>query len=179
MLAVDSSVLLVIDVQEKLSRVIYQKEKLIENLQKLIRGIQVLGVPILVTEQYPQGLGATVQEIAPLLTNIQPLPKVSFSCYGDKDFVQKFEALGRKQVLISGIESHVCVYQTVSDLINAGYEVHVVSDTISSRTQENREIGLKMMSHLGANLTSTETVLFELLRVAEGEKLKAISQIVK
>jgi len=179
MLAVESTVLVVIDVQEKLSRVIYQRETLVDNLQKLIKGVQVLEVPVLLTEQYPQGLGSTIQEVAPLLTNIHPLPKVSFSCCGDEVFLQKLEVVGRKQVLISGIESHVCVYQTVSDLINSGYEVHVVIDAISSRTKENREIGLKMMTQLGAKITSTEAVLFELLKVAEGDKFKSISRIVK
>ena len=179
MLSIENTVLLVIDVQEKLSRVMYQREKFIDNLQKLIRGIQVLDVPIIVTEQYPQGLGPTIPEIAPLLNNIQPLPKLSFSCNGDENFARRFEALNRKQVLVSGIESHVCVYQTVADLINLGYEVHVVTDAVSSRTLENREIGFNMMNRLGAILTSTETVLFDLLKVAKGEKFKAISQIVK
>jgi len=179
MLDVERTVLLVIDVQEKLSRVICQKEELVDNLQKLIRGIKVLNVPILVTEQYPQGLGRTIPEIAQLLTNIKPLSKTSFSCCADEDLLKKLEALSRKQVLISGIESHVCVYQTVSDLISLGYEAYVVTDTISSRTPENREIGFKLMSQLGAILTSTETVLFELLKVAKGERFKDISKIVK
>lgn len=179
MLNIENTVLLVIDVQEKLFRVIDHREKLVDNLQRLIKGIQVLGVPILVTEQYPQGLGPTIQEIAPLLTMVQPLPKTSFSCCGDKAFLQKLTALGRKQVLLSGIESHVCVYQTAADLIRSGYEVQAVSDVIASRTPENRETGLRMMERLGANLTSTEAVLFELLRVAGGDKFKAISQIVR
>ncbi len=179
MLAVENTALVVIDVQEKLMRVMYQREKLVDNLQKLIRGIQIFGIPIIVTEQYSQGLGATIPEIAKLISNIQPLSKLSFSCYGDEEFVRKLEALGRKQVLVSGIESHVCVYQTVRDLINFGYEVHVVTDTVSSRTLENREIGLNMVNRMGAVLTSTEAVLFELLKIANGERFKPISQIVK
>ncbi|MFC2005817.1 hydrolase [Chloroflexota bacterium] len=179
MLGIANTVLIVIDVQEKLSRVIYQRENLISNLQKMIQGIQVLEVPIIVTEQYPQGLGPTIQEISSLLTNIQPIPKVSFSCYGDEKFLHKFESLHRKQVLVCGIESHVCVYQTVSDLVSAGCETQLVTDAISSRTPENRQIGFDMMNQIGAHLTSTEAVLFELLRVAGGEKFKKISQIVK
>ena len=179
MLEANSAVLLVIDVQEKLFRIMYQKEKLVDNLQRLIKWIKVLGIPVLVTEQYPQGLGATIQEIAPLLTDIRPLPKVSFSCCGDSAFLQELKAFDRQQVLISGIESHVCVYQTAYDLINGGYEVYTVGDVISSRTEENLKIGLKMMNQLGAKLTSTEAVLFELLKVAEGDKFKAISRIVK
>lgn len=179
MLAADTTVLVVIDIQERLARAMYQKEQLVDNLQKLIRGIQVLEVPLIVTEQYPKGLGATIPEVAQLLGGVQPLPKLSFSCWGEEKFVEKLKTLGRKQVLVSGIESHVCVYQTVSDLVNMGYEVHAVTDTISSRTLQNKEIGLNMMSRISAVLTSTEAVLFELLRIAEGEKFKAISQIVK
>ena len=179
MLTVENTALVVIDVQEKLARVMYQREKLVDNLQKLIRGIQILDVPMLVTEQYPHGLGATIPEIAKLISNIQPLPKLSFSCNGDEKFTNELEVLGRKQIIVSGIESHVCVYQTVSDLIDSGYEVHVVTDTVSSRTLENRDIGLNMMNRMGAFLTSTEAVLFELLKIAKGERFKAISQIVK
>ncbi len=179
MLKVDNTVLLVIDVQEKLFRVMYQKEKLADNLQRLIKGIQVLEIPVLLMEQYPQGLGPTIPEIAPLLAGTRPLPKTSFSCCGDASFMQELKALGRKQILISGIEGHVCVYQTAADLIAAGYEVYAVSDVISSRTEENREIGLKMMIQRGVRLTSTEAALFELLKVAEGDKFKAISRIVK
>ena len=179
MLTIENTTLVVIDVQEKLARIIYQRDTLVDNLQKLIKGIQVLDVPIIVTEQYPQGLGQTIPEIAQLLSTIQPLPKISFSCLGDEHFVTKLKAVGQRQVLVSGIESHVCVYQTVSDLIHLGYEVHVVTDTVSSRTLENREVGLSMMNRLGAVLTSTEAVLFELLKIAKGEKFKAISQIVR
>ena len=141
MLQADSAVLLIIDVQEKLFRVMHQKEELVVNLQKLIKGISVLEIPVLVTEQYPQGLGATIPEIAQLLPDIRPIPKVSFSCCGDDTFLQAFKKLRRKQVLIAGIESHICVYQTAADLIVADYEVYAVSDTISSRTGQNREVG--------------------------------------
>jgi nicotinamidase-related amidase len=179
MLTVTDSVLLVIDVQDKLFRVMYQKEQLADNLQRLIKGIQVLEVPVLVTEQYPQGLGPTVPEIAGLLTAVKRYPKVNFSCCGDQAFLREFKKLNRKQVLISGIESHVCVYQTAADLIAAGYEVYVVSDAVSSRTEQNKGTGIKMMMQLGAKLTVTEAALFELLKVAKGDKFKAISQIVR
>jgi nicotinamidase-related amidase len=179
MLSVDNSVLLVIDVQEKLFRAIHQKEQLMDNLQRLIKGIKILEIPILLTEQYPQGLGATIPEIAQLLPDIRPLPKICFSCCGDEAFLQAFKKLNRKQVLIAGIESHVCVYQTAADLFTAGYEVYAVSDAISSRMEQNRDIGFKMMIQLGAKITSTEAALFELLKVATGDKFKVISQIVR
>jgi nicotinamidase-related amidase len=179
MLTVTDSVLLVIDVQEKLFRVMFQKEQLADNLQRLIKGIQVLEVPVLVTEQYPQGLGPTILEIAGLLTAVKPYPKVNFSCCGDEAFLQAFRRLGRKQVLITGIESHICVYQTAADLIAAGYEVYVVGDAVSARTEQNKDTGIRMMLQSGAKLTGTEAALFELLKVAKGEKFKAISQIVR
>jgi len=179
MLTVTDSVLLVIDVQEKLFRVMYQKEQLADNLQRLVKGIQVMEVPVLVTEQYPQGLGPTIPEISQLLADVKPYPKVNFSCCGDEGFLQAFKQLRRKQVIIAGIESHVCVYQTAADLIAAGYEVYVVSDAVSSRTEQNRDLGIKMMLQSGTKLTSTEAALFELLKVAKGDKFKAISQIFK
>jgi len=179
MLSVDNSVLLIIDVQEKLERVIHQREELVDNLTKLVKGIQILEVPIIVTEQYPKGLGATIPEITQLIPDIEPLPKLNFNCYDDENFVEKLEYTGRTQVIISGIESHICVYQTTRELIDRKYEVYVVTDTVSSRTPENRETGLNMMKQMGAILTSTEAVLFELLRIASGDKFKAISQIVK
>jgi nicotinamidase-related amidase len=179
MLKTDNAILLVIDVQEKLFRAIYQKEQLLDNFQRLIKGIKVLEVPIMVTEQYPQGLGATIPEMAQLMPDIKPLPKVCFSCCADEAILHELKKLNRNQILIAGIESHICVYQTAADLIAAGFEVYVVSDVISSRTGQNRNVGIKMMTQLGAKLTSTEAALFELLKVAKGDKFKAISQIVR
>jgi nicotinamidase-related amidase len=179
MLRPDDVVLIVIDVQDKLTRVMYQRDQMLDNLQRLIRGIQVLGVPIIVTEQYPQGLGATVPEVSQLLVSLDPLPKLSFSCCGDESFVKRLQALGRRQTLVAGIESHVCVYQSVSDLIGSGYEVQVVTDAVSSRTPENRITGFTLMTSKGAMLTSTEAALFELLKIAKGSEFKTISHIVR
>ena len=145
----------------------------------MIRGAQVLEIPLLVTEQYPKGLGKTVPEIAELITGVEPLPKTSFSCYRDEGFKRSLDASVRKQVLICGIETHVCVYQTAVELKEAGYLVYVAADAVSSRTAENREIGLNLMRQTGITVTGVETVLFELVKIAEGEKFKAISRIVK
>jgi len=179
MLTLENTALIIIDVQDKLARVMYDKEMLFENLQKLIKGVQILGIPIIWTEQNPDGLGRTIPEAAHLLSNIQPIPKLSFSCCGDERFLQEFKALNRKQVLIAGIEAHVCVYQTAMDLLNSGYEVQIVADAVSSRTAANRDVGLDKMRSEGASLTSTETALFELLKVAEGAKFKEILKLVK
>ena len=179
MLILENTVLIVVDVQEKLAHVMSEKRVLLENLEKIIKGAQILGIPILLTEQSPEELGPTIPEIARLLPNIQPVRKLSFSCCGSNRFMQALKALSRKQVLITGIEMHVCVYQTAVDLLNLEYEVQVVADAVSSRTVENRQIGLAKIRDAGAALTSMETALFELLKVAEGAKFKEILKIVK
>jgi len=179
MLNPENTALIIIDVQEKLSRVMYEKEMLFNDIQKLIKGIQVLDIPVIVTEQYPKGLGPTIPEVSNLFPNFQPIPKISFSCCGNERFLQELNDLHRKQVLIAGIETHVCVYQTALDLLSLGYEVQVVTDCVSSRTPANRDIGLNRVSQAGAIPTSTEMALFELLKVADGERFRAISKIVK
>jgi len=179
MLSVDNTVLAIIDVQEKLARAIHEKEKLIENLQKLIKGIKVLEVPIIWLEQNPQGLRSTVPEIARLLFGLESISKFSFSCCASERFMKEMKILKRNHVLLTGIETHVCVYQTAKDLVKLGYEVQVVADTVSSRTAENKQIGLERIKEVGGSLTSVETALFELLKVAEGPKFKEILKIVK
>jgi nicotinamidase-related amidase len=179
MLSTDNAVLVIIDVQERLLRVMPDKDKLVESFQKLIQGAKVLGVPTVMTEQYPQGLGPTVPEITQLLPEVKPITKVSFSCCQETGFTASLEALKRKQVLMTGIEAHVCVYQTALDLLANGFEVQVVADCVSSRTQFNRDIGLNRICAAGGSVTSVETALFELLRVARGDKFKEISKIVK
>ena len=138
----------------------------------------MLGITILWVEQNPQGLGPTIPEIADILSNIQPISKMSFSSCRNDDFLQALNALNRKQVLVAGIEAHVCVYQTAADIVDIGYEVQVVTDAVSSRNVENKEIGLQRMRDSGVSLTSVETALFELLKVAEGEQFKEILKIV-
>ena len=179
MLNIDNTALVVIDVQEKLSRVMHEKEKLFENLQKLIKGLKLLNIPIVVTEQNPNGLGPTVPELTPLLSDVKPITKFSFSCCGEEPFLREVEKLNRKQILLTGIETHVCVYQTGVDLIEAGYEVHTVIDCASSRTLENKNLALDKMKSDGVKLTSVEIALFELLRTAKNPRFKEMSQIVK
>jgi nicotinamidase-related amidase len=179
MLKMENVALLIVDIQGNLAQSMHGKELLFKSVQKLIKGIQVLGIPILWTEQNPQGLGPTIPEIAYILSSIQPISKMSFSCCQNDRFMQALKALNRNQVLIAGIETHICVYQTAVDLANLGYEVQVVTDAVSSRNMENKEIGLQRMRDSGVSLTSVETALFELLKVAEGEQFKNILKIVK
>jgi nicotinamidase-related amidase len=179
MLQLDSTVLVVIDVQDKLFRVMPEREALAASLRKLVRGAQVLGVPVILTEQNPKGLGPTIAELADLMPGIQPIPKFSFSCCGEERFRRELEALGRRQVLLAGIELHICVYQTALDLLASGYEVQVVADCVTTRLLENREIGLMRLRDAGVSLTTAEMALFELLKTAEGDVFKEISRIVK
>jgi isochorismate hydrolase len=170
---------LIVDIQGNLAQLMHRKELLFKNVQKLIRGIKVLGIPILWVEQNPQGLGPTIPEISDILHDIQPISKMSFSSCRSERFMQELNALNRKQVLIAGIETHVCVYQTAVDLVDIKYEVQVVIDAVSSRNVGNKEVGLQRMRDSGVSLTSVETALFELLKTAEGDKFKEIINIVK
>lgn len=179
MLKTENVALLIVDIQGNLAHAMHGKELLFKNVQKLIKGIKALGIPVLWAEQNPQGLGPTIPEIADLLSDLQPISKMSFSCCGNDRFVQALKALNRHQVLIAGIETHVCVYQTAADLVGLRYEVQVVTDAVSSRSMENKEIGLQKVREIGVGLTSVETALFEILRVAEGERFKEILKILK
>jgi nicotinamidase-related amidase len=178
-LKLDDTALVAIDVQGKLAQLMHNRTELFKNLRLMIQGAQVLGIPILWTEQYPKGLGPTVQEVSELLPGIQPIAKNAFSCCGERAFRAVLEPLGRRQILLTGIEAHVCVHQTAMDLLEAGYEVQVIADAVSSRTAENRHIGLEKMRDAGVVITSTETALFELIKVAEGPQFKQISKLVK
>ncbi len=179
MLIREQAVLLVVDLQEKLVQAMHEQQVLVENAAKMVQGAKILGLPILWTEQNPRGLGPTVPEVAELLSDTKPISKSSFSCCGEPRFMQQLLKLNRKQALLCGIESHVCVYQTAADLIDLECEVQVVTDAVSSRTLANRNIGLERCKELGASLTSAETALFELLKVAEGDKFKQMLKVVK
>lgn len=179
MLSIETTTLLLIDIQGKLAGLMHDKALLFNNLQKLVKGIQVLDIPILWVEQNPAGLGPTIPEVAELLPDVEPISKMSFSSCRNDRFLQALKALNRSQVLIAGIETHICVYQTAADLVDMGLEVQVVTDAVSSRTTANKAIGLQKMTDAGAVLTSVEAALFELLGVADGERFKEIIRIVK
>jgi isochorismate hydrolase len=179
MLSLDNTVLLIVDVQGKLAHLMYNKENLFDHIRRIIKGAQILNIPILLAEQNPEGLGPTIPEVSRVLVNPEPISKFSFSCWGSDRFVKEMEALCPENVLIAGIETHVCVYQTSRDLVQAGYAVEVVADAVSSRTNENKIVGLDKIRRAGAGITSVETVLFELLGEAAGEKFKEILAIVR
>ena len=175
----ENTVLVAIDFQERLFPVMHDKENLLRQVVKLIQGVKVLEIPVILTEQYPRGLGPTLPEIAGLLPDVKPIEKNCFSCCDAESFNNSLESIDRKHVLICGIEAHICVYQTTVALSQAGYEVQVVADCVSSRDPENKMVSLFKMGSTGISPTTMETALFELLKVASGDKFKQISNIVK
>ena len=179
MLSRTAAVLILIDFQGKLAQSMYNQEDLFANAIKLIRGFRALGLPILVTEQTPAKLGTTIPLLALELGDANPIAKETFSCWANPLFHDELESLTRRHVVLTGIESHVCVYQTALDLMQNGYTVHLVTDAVSSRTPENRKVGIQAVKSAGGELTSAEMVLFELLKSAADPKAKDIFKIVK
>ncbi len=174
----NKSALLIIDVQERILNVMHNKDFFLENLLKLIDGIQVLNIPTFLTEQYPKGLGETIPQIKSLLRN-SPIQKMSFSCFGAENLFQELINKNISQVILCGIESHVCVQQTALDLIENGFQVNLAADAVTSRKNFDYETAINRMRSKGAEITSTESILFELLNVCGTEEFKKISQIVR
>jgi nicotinamidase-related amidase len=165
-LEADQCALIVVDIQEKLLPPIFQKDRLVRNSQLLIRLAGILKIPVLLTTQYAKGLGNTVPDIASLLPETQAIDKHMFSCFGSDVFCSLLKRLpgSRTTVVLCGMESHICVAQTALGALREGYLVHVASDAVSSRTEWNWKIGLERMRAAGAVLSSTEMVIYELLR---------------
>ncbi len=174
------AVLVVIDVQEKLCRAMDPEVLAIltANIFILLQTAKEMGIPVIATEQYVKGLGETVDLLKAELT-APPLEKMSFSCSGDPKFVEALKATGRSQVIVTGMESHVCVLQTVLELLDDGLNVHLVRDAVMSRHQMNWQTGLDVMGAAGAVITSTEAVLFQLLKVAGTGEFKKLSKLVR
>src|SRR5690625_1498856 len=148
-------------------------------MQRLVKGPQVLLVPIIWLEQYPQGLGPIDVTLSEYIPSNNPIEKVVFSACKSEFFTKQLKGLDKKSILVTGIEAHICVYQTVVDLLELGYEVEVVVDCISSRTPINKEVGIEKMKSLGADITSVEMALFEMLGSADHAKFREISKIIK
>lgn len=178
MLNRDNAILIFIDVQGRLSEVVDGSEALLANLRRLLEGMKALGIPVVFTEQTPGKLGSTREEFQEFITE-PPLAKTSFGCGGDPAFFQALEESSRKQVILCGIETHVCVYQTALQVLATGHKVYVVSDAVSSRDPSNKTLALRRMEHEGVRVTGTEMLLFELLGDAADPALKSILNIVK
>lgn len=179
MISRTDAVLVVVDIQGNLAQAMFDKENLFANAVKIIKGFKALNLPVVLTEQIPQKLGKTLPQIADEVEGFDPIAKESFSCWDENKFKERLNTAGRRHVILIGIECHVCVYQTALDLIANGYSVHLVADVVSSRTPENRQIGIDAMKSAGAHITSTEMVLFEILRTAADPKAKDFFKIVK
>ena len=177
----DKAVLVVIDVQEKLCLAMDEKVlgKLTSNIGILLESAAELNVPVLVTEQYVKGLGSTLGELKEKAGAAHCYEKMSFSSCGSAEFVEKLKASGRTQVIVTGMETHVCVLQTVIELRDAGFEVHLVKDAVMSRNKQNWQTAIEAMTLTGAVPTSTESVVFQLLKVAGTDVFKKLSKLVR
>lgn len=179
----EDSLLLVVDVQERLVPAIHKDlyPRALRNMQIMIEAAGTLGLPILLTEQYPKGLGPTVQEILLPLDGkeFKRIEKVTFSCARDEGFLQAVAAANRRQILIIGMETHVCVYQTSVDLTRAGYSVFVLDDAVSSRYIHNYQSALQALRDAGCTVFSTETAVFQLLKVAATPEFKKVSSLIR
>jgi nicotinamidase-related amidase len=171
--------LLVIDIQDKLAAAMKQKDQVVSNCLHLIELAKLLQIPILVTEQYPKGLGSTVAELKEAFPVYAPFEKTAFNCCLEAGFLEKVAALDRKKLILTGMETHICVLQTSLGLLKAGYAVQVVRDGVCSRTKNNFTTGIELMDRAGVVITGTEIVLFQLLQKAGTEAFKVMSKRIK
>jgi len=174
-----NSALLIVDIQERLADLMESKAQLTKNVSILIQASEQLNIPIIYTEQVPEKIGKTISAIAQYLEKYRVIEKRCFSCYGEGTFVERLEAVSRKQIVITGIETHVCIYQTVCDLMDKNYEVQVIEDAVSSRSIANKKAALKKIEKKGAEITTTEMIIFEWLKTAEHEKFHEISKLIR
>jgi len=175
----DRTVLVVIDIQEKFRDLIHGSDEVISRSTRLIEFSSQLEIPVLVTEHYPRGLGGTVAPISEACQPFEPIEKINFSCCGSPDFNRHLDMAGRNQVILCGIESHVCVYQTAADLLRSGKQVIAAADAISSISAANRQLGLDAMRDLGVQILGTQAIMFEVLRVAGTERFKKVAPLLK
>lgn len=174
-----TSCLLVVDIQERLLPSMAAPGAVVDNTAVLLKAARRLDVPVLVSEQYPRGLGAIVADLMPLLAGDEKIAKLHFSCMGDEGFAGRFRALGRKQAVVAGLEAHVCVLQTVEDLLATGTETFVVEDATSSRTEKNHAAAMVRLREAGARVVTTEMVVFEWLGKAGTPAFKELSALIR
>lgn len=175
----DNTLLVVIDFQEKLMPAMHNKEALEDKMVRMAKGAKVMGIPALVTQQYTRGLGATIPSIAEALGEFTPFDKTSYSIMGDPAIAEALRAFGKKNIVITGIESHICVAQSALDLLEEGYDVFICGDCVSSRKPEDQRLAELRLRDAGAVYTSMEAILFELCGGAKEPGFKEISAIIK
>ncbi|MBL8666768.1 MAG: hydrolase [Rhodospirillales bacterium] len=179
LMSAPASCLLVVDIQERLAPKVKAPHAVIENAAVLLKVARRLDVPVLVSEQYPRGLGATVPELAALLVDGETIEKLHFSCIAEQGFADRFRGLGRPQAVVAGMEAHVCVLQTADDLLAGGTETFVVQDATSSRTECDHAAAMARLREAGARIVTTEMVVFEWLAKAGTPAFKELSPLIK
>ncbi|MEM2969567.1 MAG: hydrolase [Candidatus Bathyarchaeia archaeon] len=175
----DEPILIIIDVQEKLFTHIAEKETVLENLEKIIKFMYIIKIPIIITEQYPKGLGPTVPEVKNLISDFKPIEKLEFSCFGSQEFRKALEKTGKKTLILAGIEAHICVTQTAIEGLENGYKIYVVEDATSSRTLQDKTTAINRMRQNGAIIISTEMLIYELLKKAGTLEFKETLKLIK
>lgn len=175
----EESILLLIDFQEKLMPAMKNKEELEAAVLKLAKGCKILDIPVLISQQYTKGLGQTIPTLKEAIGEFDPIEKTSFSCCGEPSFITALEKAGKKTVIVAGIEAHICVQQTVIQLLEAGYKVFLVNDCVASRSNNDKKYAQRRMAESGAVGTTYEAVLFELLENAKAPGFKEISNLIK
>ena len=173
------SVLVVVDVQEKLLQAIHEWSKVLENTVKMIKFAQTLAVPVVVTEQYPNGLGPTDPQIAGLLPEVRTLEKTMFSCFGAEGFISQLEEYEAKTLVLVGIEAHICVQQTALEAMARGYGVHIIADAVGSRSVDNKELGLEKIRQAGGVISGVEIALYEWLERSDSKEFKTVLPLIK
>ncbi len=174
----EDCVLIIIDIQEKLTPVISDKDTVIENIIKLSRFARIIEMPVILTEQTK--LGPTLREVYAELANVQLVNKIHFNCFYNEEFSEKIKKSEKNTLIITGVESHICVAQTaLHALTEPGINVHVISDAVSSRTADNRHVAIERMRHAGAVISSVEMFIYEILQQAGTEEFKAVLKLVK
>lgn len=179
MLSQDKTGLIIVDVQGKLARLVYESETLISNCSKLIAGAKALGLPIVVLEQNPDKLGKTVEELSAHLGDINPITKFTFNACDSSDFVSAIKEMDVDTWLICGIEAHICVYQTAKGLIELGFNVELVNDCVSSRTRSNAQLGINRMQERGVGISGLEMCLYELVKDCRSAEFKEVLHLVR
>lgn len=179
MLNVEDTVLFVIDIQDRLVGMLKNSEEIAKNNFVLAKSANILGVPVIVSEQYPKGLGSTIAEVREYLNPENVFEKVTFSALDNEDILKKIRSYNPKNIVLTGIETHICVYQTALALLAEGYNVYVVKNAVSSRSKKDYRTALELMRDFGARLTCVETVLFELLKSSKHPYFKEIQALIK
>ena len=171
--------LLVVDVQEKLMQVMGRKQRVIDNIIKLLHLSKLFNLPVILTEHYLKWLGPTLPEIIESLPTYEPIQKLHFNCCDVDAFNERIESEGFKNIIVTGVESHICIFQTSVSLLEKGYQVHVPQDAVDSRTDENWRVGLGLINKAGAFITSTETVIYQILKKAGTKEFKTMLKVIR